>query len=150
MSKRNQQRLNTIHSQLFVFHYRDELNAVMKVFELATWKERDRLLVDINSACERGSYTGVPLGTILGELHYKHPLYVMFRPNIRLGHTGFKALMLWTFLVLLAVFGEKGINRAGPVIKPFASIALAVGTYMGIIYFMYILVILVNGNLFNH
>ena len=149
MPDRDLHRLNTIYSQLLTLTYGDELDAVMKAFGVASWYERDRLLRDLNNASQNGTYSRLPLDLITQELHVKHPLYVMFRPKIRHKHKGVKAVLLWTFLLLLAVFGEKGLNKVEPIIKTVAPIALAVGAYACIVYSMYILVLLVNGNLFN-
>lgn len=149
MPDRDLYRLNAIYSQLMTLTYRHELDAVMKAFGVASWYEKDRLLHDLYYASQNGTYSGLPLDLILHELHVKHPLYVMFRPNIRHKFKGFKAALLWTFLLLLAVFGEKGINKVEPAFKSVAPIALAVVAYACIVYSMYILVLLVNGNLFN-
>ena len=149
MPDRDLHRLNTIYSQLMTLTYRDELDVVMKAFGVASWYEKDRLLQDLFTANQNGTYSGLPLDLIAQELHVKHPLYVMFRPNIRHKHKGFKAVLIWTFLLLLAVFGEKGINKVEPTFRTVAPIALAVVAYACIVYSMYILVLLVNGNLFN-
>jgi hypothetical protein len=149
MPDRDLYRLNAIYSQLMTLTYTHELDAVMKAFGVASWYEKDRLLHDLYTARQNGTYSGLPIDLITKELHIKHPLYVMFRPNIRHKHKGFKAVLIWTFLLLLAVFGEKGINKVEPTFRTVAPIALAVVAYACIVYSMYILVLLVNGNLFN-
>lgn len=122
-----------------------ELLSIMERFKMASWQERDRFWLEIVHSRNRKSHQGVTLNEIRSELYCWFPLYVMCRSEIRHKAKGFQALVLWGILLVFLLYDIIRSKSS----KAIGILLLIIMTYFGLFYIFYLLVMLINGNLFR-